>query len=117
LEGRTRIDPRLSEAVSGVTGGTYEPVARPRESGPLPWRVRHRFPILERLVYINSCSQGALSDTVRTAYDDYLRDWDVKGALVKASKMTTNISGTFTIPGVGAMQLDGTTIVSLDRAP
>jgi hypothetical protein len=44
-------------------------------------------------------------------------DWDVKGALVKASKMTTNISGTFTIPGVGAMELTGTTIVSLDRVP
>jgi hypothetical protein len=44
-------------------------------------------------------------------------DWDVKGALVKASRMTTNISGTFTIPGVGAMELTGTTIVSLDRVP
>jgi hypothetical protein len=44
-------------------------------------------------------------------------DWDVKGAVVKASKMTTSISGTFTIPGVGAMELSGTTIVSLDRIP
>jgi hypothetical protein len=44
-------------------------------------------------------------------------DWDVKGGLVKASKMTTNISGTFTIPGVGAMALTGTTTVSLDRVP
>jgi selenocysteine lyase/cysteine desulfurase len=53
---------------------------RPRESGPLPDRVRHRFPIFERLVYINSCSQGALSDSVRRAYDAYLEDWDEKGA-------------------------------------
>src|SRR5687768_16725934 len=54
--------------------------SRPRESGPLPHRVRHRFPIFERLVYINSCSQGALSDSVRNAYTAYLEDWDEKGA-------------------------------------
>jgi len=46
----------------------------------LPGRVRHRFPILERLTYVNSCSQGALSDAVRAAYEDYLRDWEEKGA-------------------------------------
>jgi selenocysteine lyase/cysteine desulfurase len=42
--------------------------------------VRARFPIFERLVYVNSCSQGALSDAVRQSYEDYLRDWDEKGA-------------------------------------
>jgi selenocysteine lyase/cysteine desulfurase len=41
---------------------------------------RRRFPIFERLVYVNSCSQGALSDSVRAAYEDYLTDWDEKGA-------------------------------------
>jgi selenocysteine lyase/cysteine desulfurase len=41
---------------------------------------RSRFPIFERLVYLNSCSQGALSDSVRAAYDAYLTDWDAKGA-------------------------------------
>jgi len=46
----------------------------------LPGRVRHRFPIFERLVYINSCSQGALSDAVRDAYARYLADWDEHGA-------------------------------------
>jgi selenocysteine lyase/cysteine desulfurase len=46
----------------------------------LPARVRHRFPIFERLVYINSCSQGALSDAVREAYARYLSDWDAQGA-------------------------------------
>lgn len=46
----------------------------------LPGRVRSRFPIFERLVYINSCSQGALSDAVRDSYQQYLRDWDEKGA-------------------------------------
>jgi selenocysteine lyase/cysteine desulfurase len=42
--------------------------------------VRARFPIFERLTYVNSCSQGALSDSVRQSYEDYLRDWDEKGA-------------------------------------
>ncbi len=41
---------------------------------------RDRFPIFERLTYINSCSQGALSDAVRGAYDDYLTGWDERGA-------------------------------------
>jgi selenocysteine lyase/cysteine desulfurase len=42
--------------------------------------VRPRFPIFERLTYINSCSQGALSDAVREAYARYLSDWDEHGA-------------------------------------
>ena len=46
----------------------------------LPARIRHRFPIFGRRVYINSCSQGALSDSVRAAYDRYLADWDEQGA-------------------------------------
>jgi selenocysteine lyase/cysteine desulfurase len=41
---------------------------------------RSRFPIFERLTYVNSCSQGALSDSVRAAYDDYLTGWDERGA-------------------------------------
>jgi selenocysteine lyase/cysteine desulfurase len=41
---------------------------------------RSRFPIFERLTYVNSCSQGALSDSVRAAYADYLTDWEEKGA-------------------------------------
>jgi selenocysteine lyase/cysteine desulfurase len=53
---------------------------KPTSAGPLPDRIRHRFPIFERLVYINSCSQGALSDAVRESYADYLRDWEEKGA-------------------------------------
>jgi selenocysteine lyase/cysteine desulfurase len=46
----------------------------------LPSRVRHRFPVFEQRVYINSCSQGALSDSVRDAYGRYLDDWDEHGA-------------------------------------
>src|SRR6266550_2574371 len=53
---------------------------RPSQVGPLPDRIRHRFPIFERRLYINSCSQGALSDSVRASYEAYLRDWDEKGA-------------------------------------
>ena len=43
-------------------------------------RCRHRFPIFQQRLYINSCSQGALSDSVRAAYQQYLEDWDDKGA-------------------------------------
>ena len=46
----------------------------------LPGSIRARFPILERAVYTNSCSQGALSNDVRAAYQQYLTDWDDKGA-------------------------------------
>jgi selenocysteine lyase/cysteine desulfurase len=54
--------------------------ARAPSVDALPARIRHRFPIFERRVYINSCSQGALSDSVRAAYDRYLADWDEHGA-------------------------------------
>src|SRR5919204_236942 len=46
----------------------------------LAQRVRHRFPIFERLTYVNSCSQGALSDAVRDAYARYLEDWEALGS-------------------------------------
>jgi selenocysteine lyase/cysteine desulfurase len=46
----------------------------------LPDGVRDRFPIFQRKVYVNSCSQGALSDSVRGAYMSYLTDWDQRGA-------------------------------------
>src|SRR5437764_3297308 len=48
--------------------------------GSLADSCRHRFPIFEQRVYINSCSQGALSDAVRASYEQYLADWDEKGA-------------------------------------
>lgn len=46
----------------------------------LPDRVRDRFPVLASLTYLNSCSQGALSDSVRAAYERYLQDWDEHGS-------------------------------------
>jgi selenocysteine lyase/cysteine desulfurase len=50
------------------------------ETATLDERCRHRFPIFEQRLYINSCSQGALSDAVRAAYQQYLADWDEYGA-------------------------------------
>jgi selenocysteine lyase/cysteine desulfurase len=55
--------------------------ARPAvDAGALPERIRHRFPIFANRVYINSCSQGALSDSVRGSYEQYLAEWDEYGA-------------------------------------
>ncbi len=42
--------------------------------------MRSRFPILSRLTYLNSCSHGALSNDVREAYEQYVRDWDELGS-------------------------------------
>ena len=44
-------------------------------------------------------------------------DWDLKGSLVKGSRMTTQFNGTITVPGIGVMALTGTTSVTLDRVP
>jgi len=60
--------------------------------------IRDRFPIFERLVYVNSCSQGALSDAVRRSYHEYLRDWDERGApwdywVEKAEQARTGFAG------------------------
>lgn len=41
---------------------------------------RKRFPIFQDKVYINSCSQGALSLDVMDAYHTYLRDWQEQGS-------------------------------------
>jgi len=67
-------------ALNGAAHDEQRAGPRPSQVGPLPDRIRHRFPIFERRLYINSCSQGALSDSVRASYEAYLRDWDEKGA-------------------------------------
>jgi len=41
---------------------------------------RARFPILSRRVYVNSCSQGALSTDVEQAMRAYLESWDELGS-------------------------------------
>lgn len=61
------------------TGAVAASVAA--SSGSLPESIRHRFPIFEHLTYVNSCSQGALSDSVRAAYQDYLEGLEREGSL------------------------------------
>lgn len=51
-----------------------------RAAADVAARCRHRFPILGRRTYVNSCAQGALSDAVRGAYATYLADWDEHGS-------------------------------------
>ena len=41
---------------------------------------RASFPIFENRVYLNSCSQGALSVQVRAAYSEFLEGWETYGA-------------------------------------
>ncbi len=57
-----------------------EPTITPL-AGELPGSIRHRFPVFEHLNYINSCSQGALADSVRAAYQDYLDGLEREGSL------------------------------------
>jgi len=45
-----------------------------------PAEFRSRFPIFEQRVYVNSCSQGALSTDVVAAFDDYLESWRTGGS-------------------------------------
>lgn len=42
--------------------------------------IRARFPVFEKKIYLNSCSQGALSDAVRTASLEQLQSWDEAGS-------------------------------------
>ncbi len=42
--------------------------------------IRGEFPIFEHTVYVNSCSQGALSNRVRAAAEEWLAGWDENGA-------------------------------------
>ena len=42
--------------------------------------IRSRFPVFDSKIYLNSCSQGALSDAVRKGFADYLETWDQHGS-------------------------------------
>src|ERR1700729_218946 len=42
--------------------------------------IRSRFSIFRRKIYLNSCSQGALSDAVETGLEDYLASWHDQGS-------------------------------------
>jgi selenocysteine lyase/cysteine desulfurase len=42
--------------------------------------IRSRFPVFSSKIYLNSCSQGALSDAVRKGFTDFLETWDQHGS-------------------------------------
>lgn len=42
--------------------------------------IRARFPVFREKIYLNSCSQGALSDSVRAGLDAYTASWDRYGS-------------------------------------
>lgn len=42
--------------------------------------LRRRFPVFQKKIYVNSCSQGALSDTVEEAFHEYLASWHAHGS-------------------------------------
>jgi selenocysteine lyase/cysteine desulfurase len=42
--------------------------------------IRSRFRIFQRKIYLNSCSQGALSDAVQTGLEDYISSWHEQGS-------------------------------------
>ena len=45
-----------------------------------PSQFRSRFPIFERRIYVNSCSQGALSTDVEAAMREYMESWHDGGS-------------------------------------
>ena len=42
--------------------------------------VRSRFPVFSSKIYLNSCSQGALSDAVETVLQAHIRCWHQEGS-------------------------------------
>jgi len=42
--------------------------------------IRSRFPIFQRKIYLNSCSQGALSNAVQAGLEDYIASWHEQGS-------------------------------------
>ena len=42
--------------------------------------IRSRFRIFQRKIYLNSCSQGPLSDAVQTGLEDYIASWHEQGS-------------------------------------
>lgn len=42
--------------------------------------VRSRFKIFQRKIYLNTCSQGALSDAVQVGLEDYIASWHEQGS-------------------------------------
>jgi selenocysteine lyase/cysteine desulfurase len=42
--------------------------------------IRSRFNIFQRKIYLNSCSQGALSDAVQAGLENYIASWHAQGS-------------------------------------
>src|SRR5580765_7408905 len=42
--------------------------------------IRSLFPIFQRKIYLNSCSQGALSDAVQAGLENYIASWHEQGS-------------------------------------
>src|SRR5262249_25618091 len=75
------------EPVGRLPGGGHERPVRHRGvvvsavgSARVGAAIRGEFPIFEHTTYVNSCSQGALSQRVRRAYEECLEGWDANGA-------------------------------------
>jgi selenocysteine lyase/cysteine desulfurase len=43
-------------------------------------QIRSRFRIFQRKIYLNTCSQGGLSDAVQGGLDDYIASWHEQGS-------------------------------------
>lgn len=43
-------------------------------------QIRSRFSIFQRKIYLNSCSQGALSDAVQAGFEVYIASWHEQGS-------------------------------------
>jgi selenocysteine lyase/cysteine desulfurase len=43
-------------------------------------QIRSRFPVFKKKIYLNSCSQGALSDAVEAGIQEYVSIWHERGS-------------------------------------
>ena len=43
-------------------------------------KIRSRFSIFQRKIYLNSCSQGALADSVEAGMQDFIASWHEQGS-------------------------------------
>ena len=41
---------------------------------------RSQFSVFEHVTYVNSCSQGALANSVKNSFDDYIETLELKGS-------------------------------------
>jgi selenocysteine lyase/cysteine desulfurase len=43
-------------------------------------KIRSRFQLFQSKIYLNTCSQGALSDVVEAGFDEYIASWHAQGS-------------------------------------